>query len=82
MEEAGNSALKADEKKFFNALKVHSKRHKTDDKNSLINFRNGRYDIKQQTLYSYDGNEFLTFGIDIDYKLDARCDAVDKALQD
>lgn len=82
IEEAGNVALKADEKKFFNALKVKSKRHSTDDTDTLINFKNGRYDIKEEKLYAYTNSEFLTFGIDVDFKEDAKCDAVDNALHD
>lgn len=82
IEEAGNVALKADEKRLFNALKVSAVRKKTDDKSKLINFKNGRYDIKDKELKPYSGSEFLTFGIEVEYKDNPKWPQVDSALND
>lgn len=79
----GNVALKADDKKFFVALKTYSmKTEKGEDDYNLINFKNGRYDIKEGTLKPYDGSEFITFGIDVDYNPHTTPNQIDKALSE
>lgn len=78
---SGNEALKAKPDKLFLALKTFSIKKEEAIDPDFINFRNGKLNWREGRLYNYDGDEFITFGIDVKYETNTKPNKVDEALR-